>query len=392
MAEKRSRGEKEQRSRGEWQFLLFSFSPFLLFCPVLILAAGLSGCTTWSPTETWDNWTKPSVALPSPPEDAGNRGGHWDSKEAMTPGTLAGDCASARVLMEQGNYKDAEKWFHWLAGKAETKKNLEVHEECLFCEAECLYAQGYYPKARDTYSKLVQTYPTTRYRSESVARQNAIAEYWLEDTRKEMAEYEEIREGKRWLVTPQWFHWDREKPTFDEEGFAMKACESVFTQDPGGPLAAQALFRAGGINFYRERYSDADLDYSLLVDQFPRSSLAPAAMELAIQAKIQQVGGSDYDGRKLTEARALVDKAVRTYPELNNKKDFLDRTLHAINEQQAAKDFNVAEFYMRTQHPAAAHFYFELVRLRYPGTAWEQKAMARLLEIRQAAEAERSNM
>jgi outer membrane assembly lipoprotein YfiO len=293
--------------------------------------------------------------------------------------------------MEQGDYKNAEKWFHWLGSKAEDKKNVEVHEECLFCEAECLYAEGYYPKARDTYAKLVQTYPTTRYRSESVARQNAIAEFWLEDTRKEMAEEEEVRDGKRWFVTPQWFHWDKEKPTFDEEGFAMKACESVFTQDPGGPLAPQALFRAGGVNFYREHYADADLDYSLLVDQFPRSSLAPAAMELAIQSKIQQVGGPEYDGRKLTEARALVDKAVRTYPELNNKKDFLDRTLHAINEQQAAKDFGVAEFYLRIQHPAAAYWYFELVRLRYPGTPWEQKALSRLLEIRQAAEAERAN-
>jgi len=114
-------------------------------------------------------------------------------------------------------------------------------------------------------------------------------------------------------------------------------------------------------------------------------------MELAIQSKIQQVGGPDYDGRKLTEARQLVDKAVRTYPELNNKKEFLNRTLTAINEQQASKDFNIAEFYLRIKHPAAAHFYFELVRLRYPGTPWEQKALARLLEIRQAAEAERAN-
>lgn len=351
-----------------------------------------SGCSswTWSPTEAWDNWSKPSSQLPPPPQQTVLRAGHWDAQDALTPGTLAGDCASAKVLMQQSQWSDAEKWFHWLGIKAEKQKNNEILEECIFNEAECLFAQGYYPKARDTYAKLVKTFPTTRYRKESIERQNYIAEYWLEDTRKEMLEREEVADGKRWFVVPRILNWDREKPTFDEENYALKACEAVYTQDPGGSLAPQALFRAGGVNYYRERFDDADLDYSLLVEQYPRSPLAPAAMELAIQAKIRQVGGPEYDGRKLTEARQMVDKAVRSYPELNGKKEFLDRTLHNINEQQAQKDFSIAEFYRRTKHPGAAHFYYELVRLRYAGTEWEKKAMDRLTEIRQEVDAERA--
>lgn len=351
----------------------------------------LPGCSSLStPSEMWDGWTKPSAQLPPPPQETVLRAGHWDAKDALTPGTLAGDCASAKLLMQQNQWEDAEKWFSWLGKKAEKQKNTEIHEECIFNEAECLFAQGYYPKARDTYAKLVKTYPTTRYRRESIERQSYIAEHWLEDTRQEMLQREEVAEGKRWFVTPKLFNWEREKPTFDEENHAVKACEAVFTQDPSGPLAPQALFRAGGVNFYRERYEDADLDYSLLVDQYPRSPLAPAAMELAIQAKIRQVGGPEYDGRKLTEARQMVDKAVRSFPELNDKKAFLDRTLTSINEQQAEKDFKVAEFYKKTRHPGAAHFYYELVRLRYPGTQWEQKALERLNEIREQVEAERA--
>lgn len=351
---------------------------------VLLLAA--PGCSSM---DVFDGWSKPGAQLPPPPQETVLRAGHWDAKDATTPGTLAGDCASAKLLMKENQYADAEKWFRYLGQKAEKQKNNEVFEDCIFNEAECLFAQGYYPKARDTYAKLVKTFPTTRYRRESIERQNYIAEFWLEDTRKEMQAYEEKTEGKRWFVMPTLFNWEREKPTFDQENYALKACESVYTQDPSGPLAPQALFRAGGVNFYRERYDDADLDYSLLVEQYPRSSLAPAAMELAIQSKIRQVGGPEYDGRKLTEARQMVDKAVRSFPELNDKKAFLDRTLHSINEQQAQKDFNVAEFYTRTKHPGAAHFYYELVRLRYPGTEWEKKAIARLEDIRQAVEAER---
>ncbi len=367
----------------------------LFWLVIGLLSLALFTCTgcsnlSWSPSETWDGWTKPSAALPPPPAETVLRAGHWDAQDAQTPGTLAGDCASAKLLMQQSQWKDAEKWFHWLGAKAEKAKNSEVFEECIFNEAECLYAQGYYPSARDTYAKLIKTFPTTRYRREAIERQNYIAEYWLEDTRKEMQEHEEVAQGKRWFVVPRIMNWDREKPTFDEENHALKACEAVYTQDPSGALAPQALFRAGGLNFYRERYDDADLDYSLLVEQYPRSPLAPAAMELAIQSKIRQVGGPDYDGRKLTEARQMVDKAVRSFPELNNKKEFLDRTLTNINEQQAQKDYNVAEFYKRTHHPGAAHFYYELVRLRYPGTEWEKKAMDRLNEIRQDVAAERA--
>jgi outer membrane assembly lipoprotein YfiO len=361
---------------------------FLWLICGLLMMPGCSSLAT--PSEVWESWTKPSVPLPPPPQETVLRAGQWDARDALTPGTLAGDCASAKLLMQQNQWKDAEKWFSWLGKKAEKQKNTEIHEECIFNEAECLFAQGYYPKARDMYAKLVKTYPTTRYRREAIERQSYIAEYWLEDTRQEMLQREEVAEGKRWFVPPKLFNWEREKPTFDQENHAVKACEAVFTQDPSGPLAPQALFRAGGVNFYRERYEDADLDYSLLVDQYPRSPLAPAAMELAIQAKIRQVGGPDYDGRKLTEARQLVDKAVRSFPELNDKKAFLDRTLTSINEQQAEKDFKVAEFYRRTKHPGAAHFYYELVRLRYPGTQWEQKALERLNQIREQVEAERA--
>ena len=366
--------------------------PSLLKLTGLMLISLLPGCSSWdwSPSTAWDVWTKPSAELPPPPQQTVLRAGHWDAQDALTPGTLAGDCASAKVLMQQGQWADAEKWFRWLGNKAEKQKNNEIFEECIYNEAECLYAQGYYPKARDTYAKLVKTFPTTRYRREAIERQNHIAEYWLEDTRKEMLERDEVAQGKRWFVMPRLFNWDREKPTFDEENYALKACEAVYTQDPSGSLAPQALFRAGGVNFYRERYDDADLDYSLLVEQYPRSSLAPAAMELAIQSKIRQVGGPEYDGRKLTEARQMVDKAVRSFPELNEKKEFLERTLHSINEQQAQKDYNVAEFYNRTKHAGAAHFYYELVRLRYPGTEWEKKALDRLNEIRQTVEAERA--
>jgi outer membrane protein assembly factor BamD (BamD/ComL family) len=328
---------------------------------------------------TLDGWKKPNVELPPPPQEAVVRAGHIEQAEPLKPGTLAGDLASAKVLFQQGKHKDAEKVFNWLAARALKQKNEEIHEEAVFWEAECQYAQRDWPTARDSYQLLLKDHPSSRYRNEAVQRQFDIAKYWLDDTRKQMAG---PKTESSWFHVPSLVNFEKEKPTFDEEGHAIRACEAVYLQDPTGPLAPQALYWAGGVNFYRENYEAADRYYSILVEQFPRSQLAPLALELAINSKVQVTGGPEYDGRKLIEARQLTDTALRSYPELASKQAFLENTLIAINEQQAEKDFGIAEFYRRTGHPGAAYFYFEIVRRRYAGTEWDKKAYSRMLELR----------
>jgi outer membrane protein assembly factor BamD (BamD/ComL family) len=359
-----------------------------------LTVAGTLGCHSfpagnlWK-AETWsyENLTRPNVRLPEPPREAVYRAGHWEQEEPLQPGTLAGDCASAKVLFERGDYADAEKVFRWLATRAKKEKNADIYEECLFYEAECQFAQRRYPAARQTYEKLIKEFPSSRFRAEAVQRQFAIAEHWLEDTRAEIREREKQKDG--WSFTiPRWISLERDKPTFDVEGHAQKVCEAIYIEDPAGPLAPHALYRAGGISFFRERYDEADTYYSMLVDQYPRSALAAPALELAIQSKINQVRGPAYDSRKLVEARNLVDTALRSYPELHEKREVLERTLIAINEQQAEKDFNIAEFYRRTDHPGAAYFCYEIVRRRYPGTSWAAKATERMRELRAKVEAE----
>ncbi|MER3415515.1 MAG: hypothetical protein C4297_04780 [Gemmataceae bacterium] len=350
---------------------------------VLSIFAG--GCQTLD--RLTDTVTKPRVELPPAPEQSVYRDGHWEIEPAPPPGTLRGDFASARVLFQQAQYDRAEKVFRWLCKRAEREKDLDTVEDCLFWEAEAQYAQRKYPAARATYQKLLENFPTTRYRAEAVQRQFDIADYWLNETREDMLAWDEYRQGKRGLPLPKLVHFDRDKPLLDLEGHAIKACEAVYTQDPTGPLADRALFLAGGTSFYRENYLDADTYYSLLVEQFPRSPLAPHALELAIQSKIQLTGGPDYDGRKLAEARQLIDTALRTYPELRDRQSFLESTLLRIHDQQAEKDFRIAEYYRRTGHYGSAYFYYEIVRRRYPGTTWADRATERMLHIREKIEA-----
>lgn len=332
----------------------------------------------------WDDWSL-SKTPDTPPGPADSLVLRGDKVEAdKTAGQEAGvrQLAGANELYRRGDYALAEKVFRKVA---DNKHNTpQVAEEARYYEAECLRLQKRYPKASDVYTQLLTDFPNGMHREQAVERKFEIANVWLDDTREDMKAHKEKEEGKRSLVMPAAFvHFEKEKPFFDEEGRAIEALDQVTLSDFNGRRADEALFLAGSVKFYREDYREADRYFSQIVEMHPNSKLAPQAVELAIIAKNLETGGPDYDGRKVAEARKLVDTALRNYPELAAKKqEFLERQLAGINLQQAAKDFKIGEFYRRTGHPGSAYFYYEIVRRRYPGTPYFQMADERMREMR----------
>jgi TolA-binding protein len=327
-------------------------------------------------------WFKGPPAPPGPVDSLVLRGDHLESETAPVtakPGTTDGDMEGAKELFRRGEYATAEKVFHRIA---ENSKNIQLAEEARYYEAESLRLQGYYPKAADTYSRLLKDFTSGQFRDQANQRLFDIANYWFDDTRSIMEEYKQQHEGKRWFVWPvSWVHWDKTKPLLDEEGWAVEKMEEIKT-DITGPLADKALFYLGSVKFFRRDYHEADQNFSQLAEMHPNSPLAPQALKMAIICKQLVTGGSDYDGRKTAEARQLVDSALRSYPELAQKEhDFLARQVYCINQQQADKDLKIAEYYRRTGHPGSAYFYYEIVIRRYPGTSYCEKATQRKKEL-----------
>ena len=182
-------------------------------------------------------------------------------------------------------------------------------------------------------------------------------------------------------------HWTKDKPFLDEEGRALGCLEAVVFADVNGPLKEKALFYLGTVHFFRENYREADHFYTQLYrNTYPHSTLAPKAIKQSIICKQVVNGGSKYDRRTLEQARKLIDDAIKTYPELEKEHDWLKRQLQAINYQQADGDFNTAEFYKRIGRPGSAYFYYELVRRRYTGSEFADRAIARMTEIKAKAE------
>lgn len=296
--------------------------------------------------------------------------------------------AEAEEAYAAREYNKARKLFGKVAD--DTANPALVAEKARFHEAECRRLLMEYTDAMATYNKLLIDFQYGVYRERAVAQIYAIADFWLEDTRKQLAAEAEKAEGKRWFVPWNFVHFNKSKPTFDEEGRALKALENVYFNDPAGPHAEKALFMAGFVHFQRGNFKEADQLLTQMIDIGDRNppkndemaKLRERAYELAILAKNNATGGASYDGRKSAEALAMIQRAKLAQPELAAKRgDFLDHQMKMVRYQQAEKDFEIAEFYRRIGKAPSAWFYYELVRRRYHGTEFHDRAVARMKEI-----------
>jgi outer membrane protein assembly factor BamD (BamD/ComL family) len=343
--------------------------------------AGSGGCT-------WDEFTlvKPPIAPPPPVDGFVIRADGAAPEKIPEKDSVQAQLAGAHELFRREEYPSAEAIYHHIAEKKNISPTLV--QEARFYEAESLRLQGRYPKAADTYADLNKKFRNNPYRDQANQRMFDIATYWLEETWAKMKEDDEKRHGERWFVSPRFVSFQQKTPLLDREGRALDILDQVRFNDMNGPLADKALLLAGHVKLFNEDFKEAEQYFTQLTEQHPKSPFAPQAIELAIFSKQMATGGSDYDGRKCAEARKLVDQALRM-PEMDEKKkQALMQQLKSITAQQAEKDFKMADFYRRTGHPASAYFYYEIVRRRYPGTEFADKATQKMLELRSKLEAE----
>lgn len=269
------------------------------------------------------------------------------------------------------------------AGKNRSKYPKVVYEEALFGEAECQRLQKNYRDAVDTYTKLLLECPRTRYTAPSCKGLFEIADYWLEPTRRQMDEYQEQLQGKRWMVAPASFvHFSKDMPTLDAEGHATTVLNTIRVNDFNGEMGKRALLYLGTVHFFRKDYKEADFYFTQLYNDYPNSPDAAKAVKQSIICKQLMTGGTVYDLRGVDESKKLIMQAQSTFPEFADDAEWVRKQLVSINIQQADRDFKIAEFYQRTGHPGSAYFYFELVCRRYPGTTYAAQALQRKEQLK----------
>jgi TolA-binding protein len=294
--------------------------------------------------------------------------------------------AAAEEAYRREQFEKAEDMFADIAD--DTKNRPEVAERARFYQAECLRRQNRYPKAVDTYHKLLLDFPAGLYREQAAGNMFQIASEWLQPVREEIDDLRKPgneRKDKSWTMSVVPANFDKKMPTFDAEGRALQTLERVYFNDPTGQYADKALFMLGRVHFHREDYKESARFFQQLAETYERSPLRDEALKMAIIAKNNSAGGPQYDGKDMAEAMRLINSAKATSPTLNREQDgkFLDEQAYIVRYQQAQKDFETAEFYRRTGHPGSAWFYYELVLRRYPGLKpFADQAAARQKELK----------
>ena len=274
----------------------------------------------------------------------------------------------AEQLFQAQKYSTAAERYEAAADRA---INMRLKEDALFMAAESHYFADRYIKARDAYNALADKYPSTRYLDRLVERQWKIAQYW--------ENYEEYRPD--WAMTPN--GWDKTRPGFDTLGHAIKTYDNIRMNDPTGPRADDAIMATAGIYFRRNRYDDADYQYSLLRREYPRSEFQFEAHLLGLQSKMRKYQGPDYDGTPLEEAEKLIVQLRRNFAgQLSaDERERLKTTSADLNRMVATRDMRMAQYYDGTKYYGAARGYYAEVINKYPDSELAQQARDRLAEL-----------
>ena len=352
---------------GLFQQRISSCAAVVYCLPLFLAATSPAGCSRLREARV-------AKSMPEPPQQSlVFRAGGVEQPDSVEPGTAQADYQAGEQLFRQEKYADAETVFRRVARE---HKDTPIEEDALYMAGECQFLQRKYPKAQDTYDTLMKKFTNSRYVEKIAQREFQIAQFWLDG---EDPASEGVRPAAAWLPDL------KSKPLFDPKGRALQALSSVRLYDPTGPLADDALMKSASYHFSRGNYTDAEFYYDTLIHDYPKSEHLAQAYVLGAQAKLQAYSGARYNGKKLQEARQLIQTAVRRFPELEPDKPRLLRTLEVIRHQMAERDFEVAEFYRRTRKPASAELYYRMVVKNYPDTRWAEEAQTRLAQLEPAS-------
>jgi outer membrane protein assembly factor BamD (BamD/ComL family) len=243
-------------------------------------------------------------------------------------------------------------------------------EDSLMMAAEASFFADRYPKASSGYEEVIKNYPNTRHLDRIDQRRFQIAQYWLAHSGQNGGKWYDVN------VT------DDEHPTNDTFGHAVRLLDRIRFDNPNGKLADDATMSAAVANFRRGRYSEADILFADIRENFPRSEHQFRAHLLGLKCKQNLYRGSDYDGSVLRDAEEIIHQMVRLFPqEAAQHRAELTAELKDIRLKQAERDFVMAQFFDERKEYGAARIYYDMVRREYSDTNLALDSESRLAQI-----------
>lgn len=153
----------------------------------------------------------------------------------------------------------------------------------------------------------------------------------------------------------------------------------IQTRSPGSPLAEQALRRTADFYFADGQFDLAADAYAAHVKSYPRDPNLPEVLVKQAFANYAQFTGTRFDPTPLVNARAQMQDLINKYPDVA-KRENMPSFVEAIDKTLARKLLVTADFYRRTDKPAAQKVVLRVLTQSYPQSDEAQQAKKMLGE------------
>ncbi len=174
---------------------------------------------------------------------------------------------------------------------------------------------------------------------------------------------------------------DKAMSQFEDEKYtdAARSFETVISIGRGTDYGQNAQFYLAESHYNNRRYLVAASEYARYVQFHPNSPRRSEAefkealcyYNLSPRYRLDQT----YTERAIERFRLFISR----YPD-SELSEQAAGYIEELREKLARRDFNAAEFYMRTNRYNSAAIYFGLVIDRFPETRWAERALVKQME------------
>jgi len=277
----------------------------------------------------------------------------WVEQAPPPAGTAEGDLYAIRTEIQEKRYRKALsdiKQFVEKYGEQDAS-----YPQVLIAKAEALIGQRKYDEAHTVLQEFLGEFAGMALTSEALRLEFEIAEVYLTGVKR-----------KVWGIF-----------RVSGEDRAMEILDEIAADYPESPLAELALKTKADYLFRTGEHALAELEYSRMLREFPRSRYHQFALGRTAESALASFGGVEYDEAALVEASERYGDYRLRYPGPADREG-VSLIQESIREARAEKEFRIGEYYERTDHIGSAIFYYRQVGSDFPDTTAAGKAKTRL--------------
>ncbi|MFN9626183.1 MAG: outer membrane protein assembly factor BamD, partial [Planctomycetota bacterium] len=261
------------------------------------------------------------------------------------------DSPDRKELFRKAAKKYNQAGKHWASSS--------LAQDAYFMTAESYFFAEDYPKAEDSYVKLIKEYPRTRYQERVDQRRMEIGNYWLQ--------------------FPDKFYnlnfTDKSRPLNDTENHGKRVLEKMLLDSPTGRLADDVTMDIANTEFKRENWNEALDRYRDLITVYTDSPHQFDAHFLGAKSALLAYQGPQYSSEPLEQADKLLKQMVRQFSkQASERKEPIAEMLAEVKYRQAERLYDEATYRNNKQEYAAAIVYCDRILDNYSDTPFAEKA------------------